>query len=1328
MRRFHAAHRAILAITLFVLVLGTACSKGSGSGGGASTPAAGGAVTANPVTKTQVIGIEGGEIVADDGSWKLTIPAFALRIPQEIKITSDATPVGTVGSEYLKVSKAFKFEPHGLFFEQPASFWFKYEQGDMPEGGLQEKMVGLSYVHDDSGIENTQSTVNLALNEATSKMQHFSFGFVMTIQILLVNNGIISNVNPVQNIANAVIAHFAGLTTNPTPLEEYQAYQAMLNAFITKTEQILGYNPLFQAFPSIFPPGTTGGYNVVYNANGAESGTAPSDSTIYPTGNNATVLGNTGSMTRAYHTFAGWNTAADGSGTLYVVGASLAIASANVMLHAQWVEDPKYTITYHANTSTGGTVPIDIGQYYAGMSVIVAANTGGLYKASNIFLGWNSHANGSGTAYAPVSTITMPAANVDLYATWASQFTRLFGTAGAQTRGGWHVRDSQGYIYLVANTNGSFADQTQVGSEDILLIKFDAAGNLVWARHIGHPGSVHNYSNVALDSDENPWITGFTTVNLHGETKAGIYDAFVIKFSKQGVRQWTRLHGVATKITLASQLASLGNGGMRFVGHTNGDLGGVSLIGQYDAFVSDISSDGILGTTRHFGVGGANTNAYGISIDSAGGTCVTGATSGNLHGQTKTGNSDTYTFRLDAAGNLSWTTLTGYVDSSMVTMNIVATNAGECYTAGYVNTQRDGAQVVNWYDFILIKHNINGQQWTRLTGVAGKGTNSTALVIDPFDQLYVCGNTDGNLGGQIVSGTSDVALMKFDNNGTLKYVRLLGVTAALTAPFACTSDKNGNIATAGFTRGNLDGQLLTGTEDIFFSNNIMDTGTSIANALTYSGNGNTSGVVPVDANAYVHGATVTAKPRAANFRRDNFAFAGWNTQSDGSGSTRLPGKQFSMGPSAETLHAKWRNKWTRLHGESGRSTTVEATATSADGYVYSVGYAPAGFLGELPSDRSGFVLHKRDLNGAVIWRRVGYSDGNTTLALSVQVDSQNRVLVAGQTNGSISSSSQIGRTDGFIAIYSAAGVFTQVIRVGAPNANVYIRKIKVDAQDNIYAIGQTSASLDGQNLVGAEDTFIKKFSKTGVLVWSQHIGAPGAFVRGADIDIFGSTFYVVGSTNAALSTDAFAGYLAGFISRRSVFNGMPVWTRTFGMPHATTSFTGVARSGCMQAYVIGETYASLYTPRLVKYTGWHKLAFVGNYTDLGQTFFANNQEQGISIGSIIESDYGTSAIGVACQNNIPTGLFSFHGNYWVQGYHGAIAGLGSSTAILFSPTQGITNNRLLAYGTAGTAVRPTSLVADFLGVWHIAGYTYGPLDGEALTGTQDAFLTNRLGW
>lgn len=50
-------------------------------------------------------------------------------------------------------------------------------------------------------------------------------------------------------------------------------------------------------------------YSVTYNANDADSGTVPSDATVYTDANNTvTVLGNTGSLAKAGYTFGGWNT------------------------------------------------------------------------------------------------------------------------------------------------------------------------------------------------------------------------------------------------------------------------------------------------------------------------------------------------------------------------------------------------------------------------------------------------------------------------------------------------------------------------------------------------------------------------------------------------------------------------------------------------------------------------------------------------------------------------------------------------------------------------------------------------------------------------------------------------------------------------------------------------------------------------------------------------------------------------------------------------------------------------------------------------------------
>ena len=60
-------------------------------------------------------------------------------------------------------------------------------------------------------------------------------------------------------------------------------------------------------------------YSVTYNGNTNTGGSVPTDGNSYINGDTVTVLGNTGSLTRVGYTFAGWNTAADGSGASYSI-------------------------------------------------------------------------------------------------------------------------------------------------------------------------------------------------------------------------------------------------------------------------------------------------------------------------------------------------------------------------------------------------------------------------------------------------------------------------------------------------------------------------------------------------------------------------------------------------------------------------------------------------------------------------------------------------------------------------------------------------------------------------------------------------------------------------------------------------------------------------------------------------------------------------------------------------------------------------------------------------------------------------------------------------
>ena len=160
-------------------------------------------------------------------------------------------------------------------------------------------------------------------------------------------------------------------------------------------------------------------YTVTYNKNGTSvTGNVPVDgSSPYDPSSIVTVLGNTGSpvLSRSGYIFAGWNTAANGSGTSYAGGDTFTIAS-NTILYAQWT--PVYTVTYNGNTNTSGTVPVDgSSPYTTGSTVTVLGNTGSLIKTGFTFTGWNTAANGSGTSYSPSSTFTINA-NTTLYAQW----------------------------------------------------------------------------------------------------------------------------------------------------------------------------------------------------------------------------------------------------------------------------------------------------------------------------------------------------------------------------------------------------------------------------------------------------------------------------------------------------------------------------------------------------------------------------------------------------------------------------------------------------------------------------------------------------------------------------------------------------------------------------------------------------------------------------------------------------------------------------------------------------------------------------------------------
>ncbi|MDR0875660.1 MAG: InlB B-repeat-containing protein, partial [Clostridiales Family XIII bacterium] len=75
-------------------------------------------------------------------------------------------------------------------------------------------------------------------------------------------------------------------------------------------------------------------YTVTYIGNGHTSGAAPA-ATTHNHGSNATVKTQE-TLARDSHSFSGWNTAADGSGSAYVAGSAISNIAGNQTLYAQW--------------------------------------------------------------------------------------------------------------------------------------------------------------------------------------------------------------------------------------------------------------------------------------------------------------------------------------------------------------------------------------------------------------------------------------------------------------------------------------------------------------------------------------------------------------------------------------------------------------------------------------------------------------------------------------------------------------------------------------------------------------------------------------------------------------------------------------------------------------------------------------------------------------------------------------------------------------------------------------------------------------------------------
>ena len=158
-------------------------------------------------------------------------------------------------------------------------------------------------------------------------------------------------------------------------------------------------------------------YNVKFDGNTADGGSMADQAMTYDEA--ASLERN--SYTKTGYTFTGWNTQGDDSGSAYGDGEevkNLTTADGEVVkLYAQWRAN-KYSIQFDGNTADGGSMADQAMTYDASASLASNSYT----KTGYTFTGWNTQADGEGTAYGDgqnvVNLTTTDGEVVKLYAQW----------------------------------------------------------------------------------------------------------------------------------------------------------------------------------------------------------------------------------------------------------------------------------------------------------------------------------------------------------------------------------------------------------------------------------------------------------------------------------------------------------------------------------------------------------------------------------------------------------------------------------------------------------------------------------------------------------------------------------------------------------------------------------------------------------------------------------------------------------------------------------------------------------------------------------------------
>ncbi len=189
--------------------------------------------------------------------------------------------------------------------------------------------------------------------------------------------------------------------------------------------------------------------------------------------------------------------------------------------------------------------------------------------------------------------------------------TKQIGTSTSDYGTGVTLESSDNSIASV-QTNIGLDGNTNSGSDDIFLVKYNSSGTKRWTEQLGISDNESGIS-LAVDSFDNIYVTGYTKRELDGNTNSGNYDIFLIKYNSSGIKQWTKQLGdSAANHGMGMTVDSFDN--IYVTGITNRVLDGNINLGGEDIVLMKYNSFGTKQWTKQLGLS-AFDFAFDVTVD-----------------------------------------------------------------------------------------------------------------------------------------------------------------------------------------------------------------------------------------------------------------------------------------------------------------------------------------------------------------------------------------------------------------------------------------------------------------------------------------------------------------------------------------------------------------------------------------------------------------------------------------------------------------------------------------------------------------------------------------